>query len=89
MNEKTRDPDQETRLKLYRAMLECRMMEQRAYDLYPQEPPASPAATKAWPKCSLTRHDNKCNYTLYYGINMILIGIPFCSQASRRLLKLA
>ncbi len=34
MNEKTQDPDQETRLKLYRAMFECRMMEQRAYDLF-------------------------------------------------------
>ena len=36
MNEKTQDPDQETRLKLYRAMFECRMMEQRAYDLFMQ-----------------------------------------------------
>jgi len=36
MNEKNRGPDQETRLKLYRSMLECRMMEQRAYDLFMQ-----------------------------------------------------
>ena len=36
MNEKTQDPDEETRLKLYRAMFECRMMEQRAYDLFMQ-----------------------------------------------------
>ncbi len=36
MNEKTQDPNQETRLKLYRLMLECRTMEQRAYDLFMQ-----------------------------------------------------
>ncbi len=36
MNEKTQDPNQKTRLKLYRAMLECRTMEQRAYDLFMQ-----------------------------------------------------
>lgn len=36
MTEKTQDPNQETRLKLYRAMLECRTMEQRAYDLFMQ-----------------------------------------------------
>ena len=36
MNNKKPDPDQETRLTLYRTMLECRMMEQRAYDLFMQ-----------------------------------------------------
>lgn len=36
MTEKTQDPNQETRLKLYRLMLECRTMEQRAYDLFMQ-----------------------------------------------------
>ena len=29
-------PDTETRLKLYRSMQECRMLEQRAYDLFMQ-----------------------------------------------------
>jgi pyruvate dehydrogenase E1 component alpha subunit len=36
MNAKTQGPDRETRLKLYRMMLECRGMEQRAYDLFMQ-----------------------------------------------------
>ncbi|MEE8496786.1 MAG: thiamine pyrophosphate-dependent dehydrogenase E1 component subunit alpha [Xanthomonadales bacterium] len=34
MNEKIQDIKQDTRLKLYRSMLECRQMEQRAYDLF-------------------------------------------------------
>jgi TPP-dependent pyruvate/acetoin dehydrogenase alpha subunit len=33
---KPQGPERETRLKLYRTMLECRMMEQRAYDLFMQ-----------------------------------------------------
>jgi pyruvate dehydrogenase E1 component alpha subunit len=36
MTTKSHGPDQETRLKLYRSMLECRLMEQRAYDLFMQ-----------------------------------------------------
>ncbi len=36
MTEKNQHPDQQTRLALYRSMLECRGMEQRAYDLFMQ-----------------------------------------------------
>lgn len=36
MNATTPGTDRQTRLKLYRTMLECRLMEQRAYDLFMQ-----------------------------------------------------